>query len=286
MSAASTRRVLDTARGGRAMVGVIAIMLFLTVLAAALGLSTRNAAIALDRQLAGRMTVQLVRGGDADAVVAALRATPGVIAVRPVPPEELARLLAPWLGADAADPDLPMPALIDVDLAGDDLALAARAAAAAMRAAPGARVDRHAAWMSPISDVMASVTWLAFALVALLAAATALVVMLAARAGLDAHRPTIDIMHLLGATDVQIARLFQRRISRDAMIGGVAGGAAALAIVVLLAGRIAALGSELLGGAALLTIDWVLLALLPLAFAGIAMLAARVAVTRSLRAVL
>lgn len=286
MSVASTRRVLDTARGGRAMVGVIAIMLFLTVLAAALGLSTRNAAIALDRQLAGRMTVQLVRGGDADAVVAALRATPGVIAVRPVPPEELARLLAPWLGADAADPDLPMPALIDVDLAGDDPVLAARAAAAAMRAAPGARVDRHAAWMSPISDVMASVTWLAFALVALLAAATALVVMLAARAGLDAHRPTIDIMHLLGATDVQIARLFQRRISRDAMIGGVAGGAAALAIVVLLAGRIAALGSELLGGAALLTIDWVLLALLPLAFAGIAMLAARVAVTRSLRAVL
>lgn len=286
MSGASTRRVLDTARGGRAMVGVIAIMLFLTVLAAALGLATRNAAAALDRQLAGRMTVQLVGGGDAGAAIAALRATPGVAAVRPVPPEELARLLAPWLGADAADPDLPMPALIDVDLAGDDPALAARAAAAAMRAAPGARVDRHAAWMSPVSDVMASVTWLALALVALLAAATALVVMLAARAGLDAHRPTIDIMHLLGATDVQIARLFQRRISRDALIGGIAGGAAALAIVALLAGRIAALGSELLGGAALATADWVLLALLPLAFAGIAMLAARIAVTRRLRAVL
>ena len=55
-------RVLDEAGGLRAMTWVMAIMLFLTVLAAALGLGTRSAGIALERQLAGRLTVQIVEG--------------------------------------------------------------------------------------------------------------------------------------------------------------------------------------------------------------------------------
>ena len=38
---------------------------------------------------------------------------------------QLAALLRPWLGADGADPDLPMPAMIDVDLGiGTDAAVA------------------------------------------------------------------------------------------------------------------------------------------------------------------
>ena len=34
---------------------------------------------------------------------------------------------------------------------------------------------------------------------------------------LDTHRATIEILHLMGATDVQVARLFQRRIALDAL---------------------------------------------------------------------
>ena len=59
-STAADRRVLDDRRGTRAMTWIMAIMLFLTVLAAALGLGTINAAGALDRELAGRLTVQVV----------------------------------------------------------------------------------------------------------------------------------------------------------------------------------------------------------------------------------
>ena len=52
------------------------------------------------------------------------------------------------------------------------------------------------------------------------AVATGAVVLLAARAGLETHRETISVMHMLGSTDVQVARLFQRRIALDAAIGG------------------------------------------------------------------
>ncbi|MFX5587301.1 hypothetical protein ABTE16_21390, partial [Acinetobacter baumannii] len=75
-------------------------------------------------------------------------------------------------------------------------------------------------WMAPISNFMRIVIALAAGLVLLMATATATVVVLAARAGLDTHRDTIEILHMLGSTDMQIARLFQRRIALDTLIGG------------------------------------------------------------------
>ena len=287
VSSRATTRILDEAHGIRAMTWVMAIMLFLTILAAAGGLATRAAARSLDRQLAGRLTVQ-VMGDDAGAarMLATLRAAPQVRRARPVARADLARLLAPWLGEDGADADLPIPALIDVDLVDADAATGAAVADRVRGVAPAARIDRHATWMSPVSGLLGTVTWLALALVLLMAGATAAVVMLAARAGLDAHRATIEVMHMLGSTDVQVARLFQRRIARDAALGGAAGGLLALAVVAFVGARVAALGSDLLGAATLGTGGWIVLVLMPVAFVALATLAARIAVTSALRRLL
>lgn len=287
----SERRVLDDAGGLRAMTWVMAIMLFLTVLAAALGLGTAGAMRTLDRQLAGRLTVQIVEGDptrrDALAVrtLAAIRALPQVARATPVDRAELARLLQPWLGSDGADPNLPVPAMIDVDLRSSDEAAAARVAAV-VRAVPTARVDAHQSWMSPVSGFMGTLTLLAFALVLLMASATAAVVVLAARAGLETHRATIEVMHMLGSTDIQVARLFQRRIALDAAIGGVGGAVVAFVVIGFIGMRLKNLGSELLSGVTLAAGDWGLLACLPLAFILLAILAARVTVVRALRATL
>ncbi len=287
MSAAKAeRRVLDEAGGLRAMTAVMAIMVFLTVLAAALGLATAGAARALDSRLAGRLTVQ-VTAGDTSArdvaaarIAARLRGVPRVQGVAPVDRATLTRQLSPWLGEAGADPELPIPAMIDVDLAAD---AGADAVVRAVRAeSPSARVDRHAAWMSPVGGFMRTLTLLAGGIVLLMASATAAVVVLAARSGLEQHRATIEVMHMLGATDVQVARLFQRRIAIDALIGGLGGGLAALAVLVLLGARTAALGSELLGQVTLTPLDWALIAALPLAFIILGTVAARLAVTREL----
>jgi len=281
------RRVLDEAGGLRAMTWVMAIMLFLTLLAAALGLGTRQSAQALERQLAGRLTVQVVEGSPAtrDALardtLAALRALPQVRRATLVDRAELTRTLAPWLGDVGDDADLPVPAMIDVDLA--PAAAPGPVIAAARRISAASRVDRHQRWMSPVGGFLDTLTWLAFALVLLMLGATGAVVVLAARAGLETHRATIEVMHMLGSTDVQVARLFQRRIALDAALGGVAGGAAALAVLLFLGTRLAALGSELLGGITLDAGDWALLVMLPLGFVVLATLAARVTVVAALR---
>lgn len=283
--AAPDRRLLDEGRRTRAMTWIMAIMVFLTVLAGALGLGMFAAAGALDRDLAGRLTIQLVepnaqlRDGQAAAIRTEVSRVAGVTRVSEVDRARLAELLKPWLGDAGLDPDLPMPAMIDVEMRGDRTGAVE---AAARRIAPAARVDRHAQWLSPVRSFMAVMSWLSVALVLLIAGATGAVVLLAARSGLDTHRDTIEVLHMLGSTDIQIARLFQRRIAFDTLLGGLTGAAAALALVWFLQTRIAALGSEMLGGVALARGDWLLLLLAPVGFALVATFAARFSVLRAL----
>ncbi|HEX4695403.1 cell division protein FtsX [Sphingomonas sp.] len=291
VAGAADRRILDERGGSRAMTWIMAIMLFLTVLAAATGLGMVNAAAALDRQLAGRLTVQVVdadqtkRDRDTAAVMAALAQMPAVKRATPVDRTRLTDLLRPWLGDASSDADVPLPSLIDVDMSVPSEESAARVAAGVRAVAPGARVDAQSRWLSPVADFMRTMIAAAVALVLLMAAATSAAVLLAVRAGLETHRDTIAILHILGSTDVQVARLFQRRIALDTMVGGAIGTVAAMIATWAITRQMASMGSELLGGAVLGQRDWLLLAALPIVFALVATVAARVAVLRRLRLV-
>ncbi len=284
MSAASTR-VLDTARTGRGMVWVIAVMLFLTVLATAGGIGTARATGAVGVQVGGRATVQIAaadpgrREATAGEAASLLAGVAGVSGVRVVPRAEIAQLLSPWLGGDADDVDLPIPVLVDVTLADAGAAQRVRQALASL---PGARLDLHSQALAPVRAFLRTMSMLATLLVAMMLGATAFVVVLAARAGLEAHRGTIEVMHMLGATDVQVARLFQRRLSLDAALGAAVGGVAGLAAVVLLGAQASALGSELLGAVTLGAMGWAALVVLPFGFVALAATVARRAVVRSL----
>jgi cell division transport system permease protein len=89
-------------------------------------------------------------------------------------------------------------------------------------------------------------------------------------------------MHGVGATDLQVTHLFQRKIAIDAFIGSVAGGCAAAIVLLFLAGG-AAFAGELTGGATLGLSDLVVLALLPFLLTALATWVARTAVLRALR---
>ena len=282
------KRLFPEGRLSGPMPWVIAIMMFLTALAAATGLGLAAAAERIAGQIGNRVTVQIVeanpelRDRQAAAVAAFLEGAEGVTRVRPVPAEELDELLEPWLGASAATAELPVPALIDVDLAAGARARLPQLRASVQEVAPTAVVSDVADWLGPFSGLLASLQWLAAGLVGLMIAATAATVVLAARASLNTHGQTIEILHLMGATDQQIARMFQRRIALDVLFGGLLGAALAILVVVLIGSRVAAIGSELLGSIALPDHAWVVLALLPLAGAALALLVARITILRAL----
>lgn len=282
------RGLLPEGRLSGPMPWVIAIMMFLTVLAAAAGMGLASAAGRLDDQIGGRVTIQIVEANPARkqaqsaAAVAAIQNLPGVIAVRPVPEAEIQRLLVPWLGTGGVEADIPVPALIDVDLtpAGHDALPALTRAVAA--AAPSARVDDAGQWLAPLASLIGALKWLAAGLVLLMVGATAATVVLAARAALDMHRGTIEVLHFMGATDVQVARLFQRRIALDALFGGLVGFILAALVLIGIGERVQALGSELLGSASVPAPAWGILVGLPLFGVLLAMLVARLTILRAL----
>lgn len=283
-------QLIPQARLSGPMPWVIAIMVSLTVIAAAAGLALAKTISAASAELSGGVTVQIVepepgaRQKQAAAALDVLKRAPGVKAARLVPQDELDALIDPWLGGDAAEGAIPVPALIDARIEGGaSPERLARLKASLAGAAPSARVDAQSEWLRPVFDAIRSLQWLALALVALLAMAMAAAVLLAARTALGANRDTIEIVHLLGGTDSQIARIFQRSIGIDAAGGGAVGLAAGMVVVLFLGKRFASLGAGLVDAGTLDWSDWVLLAMVPVAGVGLAMATARISVLRALR---
>ncbi|WP_106640444.1 FtsX-like permease family protein [Allosphingosinicella vermicomposti] len=264
---------------------IIAVMMLLTILAAAASIGLARMA---DRLGSGRsLSVEIAnadpaaRARDAEAVLAILSRTPGISDARRVPDTEIAAALEPWLG-DVKDADIPLPAIVEAE-SGGDLTRLRREIAARV---PDAKLTTSADWLAPLANLVSALRLAAAGLLLLMLCAATAVVTLAARAALDLHRPTIDLLHLIGATDGQIARLVERRIARDTLWGGLAGGLGGALLLLFVGQPLAALGSELAGAAARPDPLWPALLFIPPLFALFAMLVARLTIFRALKATL
>lgn len=269
---------------------VIAILIALVVIAAAGGLALRNLATAASAGLSSAVSVQVIepnpdlRPARGQAAVAVLTGIEGVSAVRLVPEAELVAMLEPWLGPGAGAGEVPIPALIDVELAGPaSPAEIARIKAALEARVPGARVDAQGDFLRPVNDALAALQWLALALIALVALATAAAVWLAARNAFAAARETVEIMHLLGASQGQISAVFLRDVWREAAAGALLGTGLGVAAVWLLGRQFAALGSGMVSGGGLMLTDWLAIAAIPLAGVLLALVTARITIALALK---
>jgi cell division transport system permease protein len=260
---------------------LIAIMTFVMVVVSAAGLALSNTASVVKSGVEHRYSVQIADGAArAPGAIAAAKAQPGVARVARVPDEDLRRTLERWLGPAGREADLPLPAIIDVDLKAD--ADPAAIGSAIERAVPGARFIAHRTSLEPLLKALRGLTLLALGLVLLIALASAAAVVLAARGALDTHRGTIEVMHGIGATDEQVARLFVRQIAIDALLGGVAGAATAGLIIALILGG-ASTATMLAGTPPVRWSDILWLVALPLAIALLATRVARGALLKALR---
>ncbi|MGB5483944.1 cell division protein FtsX [Parasphingorhabdus sp.] len=287
---AHDRRLIPEGRLSGPMPWVIAIMIFLTVLAAAAGLAMTRAMGDVSDELSSRATVQIIeanpqiRSLQARAVAERLRGLPLIREVRVLPPEEIEALIEPWLGTQDLADEIPLPALIDVKLARVATEAEYQSLRSALQSiAPGARIEPSSGYIAPVISLVRSFQWIAFGLVALLALATASAVIISARSALNTHTETIAVVHLLGGTDEQISRLFQRRIALDALFGGLIGVVGGIAIIWLISGQLAALGSGLVQSVGLDWWSWLIIAAIPILGMFLAMMTAKWTVIGALK---
>ena len=284
---AADRRLMPEGRSAGPMPWVIAIMAFLTALATMCGLSLASIADGLQADLHTRLTIQIMEPNADHRLQAArdierrLAKLPGVRDVSPVDAEAMGALLEPWLGSDF-DADLPIPALIDVELASGDPARVDAVRKAVQTISPAASVERQDAWLAPLTTLLHALTGLAVLVIALMVAAMVAAVVLSSRAALVTHGETIAVMHLMGASDTQIARLFERRAMLDAVFGSLLGLAGAVVVILTIGQKVGDIGAALAGQGAPGLSTWLALTLVPIGAVAIALITARVTVMRAL----
>lgn len=297
MKGSMSARLLPQTRFGGPIPWVIAILIALVVIAAAGGLSLRNLAENARADLSDAVTVQIAeadaqaRAAQTQAAADAMGNSSLVTSVRIVPEDELEALLEPWLGAAAASDDVPIPALIDVELnrraSAQEIAQLQSVLDTTLAPLDGeARIDAQSDWLRPVYNALAALQYLALALIALVGFATAAAVWLAARTAFSNHRETVEIIHLLGGTDAQVTKIFQRSVLRDAVFGAVIGLVLGLAAVWLLGRQFAALDSGMIGGGGLDWNDWMVIAAIPVGGVLLALITGRITIGFALKSML
>jgi cell division transport system permease protein len=241
---------------------VTGLMVALGILVLAGAATLRHVDNAWRHALSERWTVETT-AADAERVIAALQGTPGIARVRIVPPDEMRRLLQPWLHDAALTAQLPLPTMIDIVIDSDRPPSSTALAQQLISAVPGAKLDDHGAWTRDLLRIAEAGEALGLAMFAAIAFTATLTIGATARARLAVNRDEIELLHRLGATDGFIAGQFQAGAFRATLLGVFIGSvlaAAVIAAVIKGAPPVIPFVSEL----RLEPADWSMLALVPL----------------------
>ncbi len=274
---------------GRFLPWIIALMVYLAVLALAASLVLSGLAQRWGNDLSGNLTVQVSPGGSDSRMVLdervrrvmdTLSGSAFVADAQKLDDAAARALVEPWLGDGALLAELPVPVLIDVRLAPgaapDQLADQIRALG------PGITVEDPARWLGELRRIARTVQGLSVAIILLIGGAAVASIIFAASAGFAVHRGEVELLHVMGASDSYVASQFQRHILRQAIFGGGIG--FTLSLLTLLGLQQAGRGLDvaLLPSMALVLRDWLWLPLVPLAACFLAALTARLTVIRAL----
>lgn len=272
---------------------VLAIMIMLSVLAAGGALALSNLASSAKGDLAGGVTVQIIeanaalRAEQSERAAAILLQDPAVRSLRRIPRDELGEMMEPWLGLNDAEDAIPIPDLIDVQLDRPvSEAELLRLQSVLEESAQNIRIDAQSSLLQPVYSALDSLRYLSLSLILLLALASSAAVWLASRSAFTSNRETMEIVHLLGGADKQIASIFQRSVAIDAFLGAVLGLSLGVTVMLLVAGQFAALDSGMVKGGGFGWLDWLIISAIPIAGVLIAIMTARITVISALRRML
>jgi cell division transport system permease protein len=234
---------LDRDPAGGFLPWIVGMMVYLAALALAGAVLAGGLVERWRSDLADAVTVQVFPAAEEDGGAAAqaarvesavrfLSVLPGIASAREVPQSEVLRLIEPWLGRGGIAEDLPLPALIAVELvpgvAVDLSAINLRLA----EAVPGAVLEDHKPWLGDLSRLAQGIEILALVTVILVAFASVLTIVFVSRSALAQHQEVIQVLSLIGARDAYIAAQLQAYSFRLATLGAAFGVVLAVATVI------------------------------------------------------
>ncbi len=266
---------------------VVCALCFLAALAALSARASYGAARGWTAEVEGQLTIRLQgedRRGAGEALDVVL-ATEGVEDARILQAAEVEQLLEPSFGSGGLPSGLPLPLILDVQAGAGARNIDAVIERRLTEAGIGAIVDAHSQWAGDVRRALGVVRLVAISTVLLLGATAVAVIAFATHAALLARRDIVEVLHLSGATDRFISRLFERRFWLLGLQAGGVGALFALGTTALVLSMASARGgrSGLLPQLSLDLLDFLILIATPIIAAVAARMAARFTVMRALK---
>ena len=234
--------------------------------------------------LRASLRVDIISGRDtrtaAEQVAEIARRDDNVLEATLLSREKIDALLSPWLDAEVFGESFDLPAVVDLHLRTFEAQALDDLLQNIARRVPGVSLETHDMWRERLVQTRYWMLAIAFAALSLIASVTAMVILLATHVTFANNRPAIELLHLLGARDGDIARVGCKRIFTPCFCASVAATLLALATFEALM-RIGT-GNPLFEAAANREIYAGWLALVPGAGIAIAMIGARITLMRNL----
>jgi cell division transport system permease protein len=271
---------------------IVAIMVYIATFAMAAEAALSSMSLSRGENLRNHLTIEIPAVDDESATpqaervrqaLSVLRAMPGVENAEALSDADTARLLKPWI--DDADllKRLPLPTLISVARRGGETPSADDIGEKLEPVIRDARVDDHAAWLDDFSHFIGSLVLLAGFMIVLTGFALIISISLICRAVMATERDTVELLHIMGASDATIASHFQHHAWRLAFPAAIAG----FLLAALSLGALMLALRHVIDPAALPMMRWaaigLLLILVPLAAIATAVLSARLTVAKFLQ---
>lgn len=267
---------------------IMALLVFLLslVLAGAFSISSslKNWHVGVSQKLTIEVPLQheLDRDRMIPNIISFLQSQPGITHVEPVKQQQLLSLLEPWVGQVDMLSDIPMPALIDIDVDPNSHMEVSELIQKLRQYTAGIRVESHGRWLETLSILRTSLQIIAYLFAVIIGVTVAITVMLVTKAGLASHHQSISVLRLIGAQNSYIAHKFQAHALKLASKGALIGFVAAFPVLLCLNYLTSNFGvPEMLRPSA----DWTLVAFLiiiPFIIIGLSILVARLAVLKTL----
>lgn len=269
------------------------LMVFIAVLILAGGMAAVSTLNTWSATVSGSMTVQIpvtddkglprdeVLSDDIELVLTVLRTSPGVMGAKVLDQEQMAALMAPWIGDKTDIEGLPLPKVIDVSIDTQNPPDIDKLTEDLSEQVPMAQLDSHRMWLGGLIDLANGCIKVTGFILLLLFLTTAFTVIYAAKTSLSVHKNVISLVHMMGANDSYIAWQYATRTFRLTFLGGAMGLVLALPVLFGITYFIQTLTADFIPH--LNRLEWVVLGATPVIFAILAFAVAWQTVMQALK---
>ena len=206
----------------------------------------------------------------------------GVKSVRVLSSDDIEKLMTPWLGNKIDISELPIPALLDVGIKEDGSINYDEVTRGLKQITPNATIDNHRLWLNRLLKFASSLKHTALLMLLLVMGICAFSIYYSTRTSLWINRDTLEILHVVGATDQYIAKQYAFNYAKIGFFSGIIGLFIAIPCIVLIGKYGISTGSGLINGAKLSVFAWSLIMITPLLSSAYSMLTSYLTVRRSL----